>query len=210
VDRAEPLPASFFNRPVEEVARDLLGRVLVSRLDGVVTVGRIVETEAYLGGTDPASHAWNWRRTPSNEALYAAPGTWYVYRSYGIHWCANIVTAPAGEGAAVLLRALEPVAGLAHMRRRRGPVTDRALCGGPGRLCQALGVSRASDGRAVERRARLWIAAGAPLDQSRVAASPRIGITRAVELPLRYVEAGTRWASRPPSRLVEATTYRMS
>jgi DNA-3-methyladenine glycosylase len=175
-----------------------------------VTAGRIVETEAYLGGTDPASHAWNWRRTPSNEALYAAPGTWYVYRSYGIHWCANIVTAPAGEGAAVLLRALEPLAGLAHMRRRRGPVTDRALCGGPGRLCQALGVSRTSDGREMERRARLWIAAGAPLHPAQVAASPRIGITRAVELPLRYVEAGTRWASRPPSRMAEATTYRMS
>lgn len=205
-DRAEPLPASFFDRPVEEVARDLLGRVLVSRLDGVLTAGRIVETEAYLGGRDPASHAWNWRRTPSNEALYSAPGTWYVYRSYGMHWCANIVTSPKGEGAAVLLRALQPVAGLVHMRRRRGPVADRALCAGPGRLCQALGVSRASDGRAVVRRARLWIAEGEPLARSRITASPRIGITRAVELPLRYVEAGTRWASRPPSRLAKATT----
>lgn len=206
IDRAEPLPAAFFDRPVEEVARDLLGRVLVSRLDGVMTAGRIVETEAYLGGTDPASHAWNWRRTPSNAALYSAPGTWYVYRSYGLHWCANIVAAPVGQGAAVLLRALQPVAGLAHMRRRRGPVADRALCAGPGRLCQALGVDRGSDGREVVRRAKLWIAEGEPLMPSRIAASPRIGITRAVELPLRYVEAGTRWASRPPSRLADATT----
>lgn len=198
IERAAPLPAEFFHRPTEEVARDLLGRVLVSRLGGVLTAGRIVETEAYLGGADPASHAWKLRRTPRNAALFGPSATWYVYRSYGLHWCANLVTAPADEGGAVLLRALEPVAGVAAMRRRRGDVADRALCAGPGRLAQALGITRDVDGRAARRETGLWVVEGEPVGAGRVERTPRIGISRAADWPLRFAEAGTRWASRPP------------
>jgi DNA-3-methyladenine glycosylase len=198
IGRATALPVSFFHRPVAEVAQDLLGRVLVSRLGGVLVAGRIVETEAYLGAEDPASHAWKGRRTPRNEALFGPPGTWYVYRSYGMHWCANLVTAPADVGGAVLLRAVEPVAGLDAMRRRRGEVADRALCAGPGRLAQALAITRAVDGRPQARTSGLWVAEGAPLGAREVERTPRIGISRAADWPLRFTEAGTRWASRPP------------
>lgn len=198
IGRATALPASFFHRPVAEVAQDLLGRVLVSRLGGVLVAGRIVETEAYLGAEDPASHAWQGRRTPRNEALFGPPGTWYVYRSYGMHWCANLVTAPADVGGAVLLRAVEPVAGLDAMRRRRGEVADRALCAGPGRLAQALAITRAVDGRPQARTSGLWVVEGAPLGARGVERTPRIGISRAADWPLRFTEAGTRWASRPP------------
>ncbi len=195
-ERAAALPVSFFQRPVAEVAQDLLGRVLVSRLGGGLTAGRIVETEAYLGGADPASHAWRLRRTARNAALFGPAGTWYVYRSYGLHWCVNLVTAPADEGGAVLLRALEPVAGLELMHGRRGDVPERVLCAGPGRLAQALAITRAVDGRAAARATGLWLAEGEAVQAGRVEATPRIGITRAADWPLRFAEAGTRWASR--------------
>lgn len=198
IGRAAPLPVSFFQRPAAEVAQDLLGRVLVSRLGGTLAAGRIVETEAYLGATDPASHAWGGRRTPRNEALFGPPGTWYVYRSYGMHWCANLVTAPADTGGAVLLRAVEPVEGLDEIRRRRAGVPDRALCAGPGRLAQALAITRAVDGLAQSRATGLWVVEGEPLGTGGVERTPRIGITRAADWPLRFAEAGTRWASRPP------------
>lgn len=197
IERAAALAAAFFHRPVEEVAQDLLGRVVVSRLGAKLTAGRIVETEAYLGGSDPASHAWNLRRTPSNESLYGPAATWYVYRSYGIHWCVNLVTAPADHGGAVLLRALEPVAGLETMRRRRGEPADRLLCSGPGRLAAALGITREVDGRFAERGTGLWVVEGEPVGEGRTTRTARVGITRAVDWPLRFVEAGTRWASRP-------------
>ncbi len=198
IERAAPLPVSFFQRPVAEVAQDLLGRVLLSRLGGTLAAGRIVETEAYLGAKDPASHAWKGRRTARNEALFGPPGTWYVYRSYGMHWCVNLVTAPADVGGAVLLRAVEPVSGLGEMRRRRGGVADRALCAGPGRLAQALAITRAVDGMPQARATGLWVGEGKPLGAGGVERTPRIGITRAVDWPLRFAEAGTRWASRPP------------
>ena len=198
LERAAALPVSFFHRPVAEVAQDLLGRVLVSRLGGILVAGRVVETEAYLGVEDPASHAWKGRRTPRNESLFGRPGTWYVYRSYGMHWCANLVTAPADAGGAVLLRAVEPVAGLEEMRRRRGGVADRALCAGPGRLAQALAITRAVDGRVQAHASGLWVVEGAPPGVGGVERTPRIGITRAADWPLRFTEAGTRWASRPP------------
>jgi DNA-3-methyladenine glycosylase len=198
IERAAPLPVSFFQRPVAEVAQDLLGRVLVSRLGGALVAGRIVETEAYLGAGDPASHAWKGRRTPRNEALFGTAGTWYVYRSYGMHWCANLVTAPADAGGAVLLRAVEPVAGLEEMRRRRGGTADRVLCAGPGRLAQSLAITRAVDGMAQARATGLWVVEGEALGAGGVERTPRIGITRAADWPLRFAVAGTRWASRPP------------
>jgi len=193
--RAATLPVRFFARPAEEVAADLIGTVMVSRIGGVETAGRIVETEAYLGVRDPASHAWNGRRTTHNAAIYGPPGTWYVYRSYGMHWCANLVCAIEGEAAAVLIRALEPVAGLDVMHVRRGGVPDARLCSGPGNLCQALGITRDLDALPM-RGSPVIVERGAAPQQ--VAATPRIGITRAADWPLRYVVAGSPWLSRAP------------
>src|SRR5215207_3718086 len=130
--RAATLPVTFFRRPAELVAAELLGMIVVSIIGGEVTEARIVETEAYLGYDDPASHGYRHRRNARNEALFGPPGSWYVYLSYGMHWCANLVCGVQGEASAVLLRALEPVRGLAVMRDRRGPVADRQLCSGPG------------------------------------------------------------------------------
>ncbi len=192
---ATPLPVRFFARRADVVARALLGQVVVSTIDGVRTAGRIVETEAYLGGEDPASHAWAFRKTERNRGLFGPEGSWYVYRSYGIHWCANLVCAPRPAGGAVLLRALEPLEGIDAMRARRGPRTDRELCGGPGRLCEALGITRELDERMMEE-SEVLVIPGERIPRSRIAAGPRIGITKAVELPLRYVVRGSGWVSR--------------
>jgi DNA-3-methyladenine glycosylase len=191
------LPVSFFRRPAEVVARELIGAVVVSTVRGARTAGRIVEVEAYLGHRDPASHGYRNRRHAQNEGLYRSAGHWYVYLSYGVHWCANLVADREVNGGAVLLRALEPIEGLLTMRRRRGAVPDRQLAAGPGRLTQALGVSRALDQHAM-RGAAVQVFQGGP--EAPVVATPRIGITQAVDWPLRFVEAGTRWASRPPPK----------
>ncbi len=193
--RAALLPVSFFERPAEVVARELIGRVLVADGGKGRTVGRIVETEAYLGHRDPASHGFANRRHARNAALYAAAATWYVYLSYGVHWCANLVCGRETNAGAVLLRALEPLEGLDLMRRRRGPVLrDRLLASGPGRLTQAFGIDHALDGIAM-RKSSVVILARDPVDVS-VAVSPRIGITKAVDWPLRFTEQGSRWTSR--------------
>jgi DNA-3-methyladenine glycosylase len=178
------------------VARELLGAVVVSGIGPGVTAGRIVETEAYLGRDDPASHGYQLRRNARNEALYGPPGQWYVYLSYGIHWCANLVCSSRGIGSAVLLRALEPLEGLELMRSRRGVESDRLLCSGPGKLCQALGITRALDGRAMPG-SPVQVLRGRLAKGETITATPRIGITRAAEWPLRFVVAGSRWASRP-------------
>ena len=189
------LPASFYARPTPEVARGLLGHVLLSELGGRRTAGRIVETEAYLGTDDPASHGYRARRTRRNASLFERPGIAYVYFTYGMHWCLNAVTECAGHPAAVLIRALEPLEGLATMRRRRGGarVRDRDLCSGPAKLCQALGVTGRHDGLPLTR-GRLRIV------QSRqhhaIAVTPRIGITRAADWPLRFLIEGSPWVSR--------------
>ena len=189
-----PLPVSFFARPSEVVARELIGTLLLVRRGRGVAGGRIVETEAYRGVDDPASHAFNFRRHPGNASLYLSAGTWYVYRSYGIHWCANLTCGEVPPGAAVLLRAVEPLEGVAAMRRRRGPVADRLLANGPGKLCQALGIDRRLDG---QRMGRSWARVFAADVPPEVVVTPRIGITRAVDWPLRFVLAGTAWASKP-------------
>ena len=152
----------------------------------------MVEVEAY-DSEDPAAHGFR-GRTPRNASMFGPPGHAYVYRSYGIHWCLNLVCEEEGSAAAVLLRALEPTHGLEVMRERRGLDEPRLLCSGPGRLCQALGVTREHDGLPLDLPPFELHVEEAPLE---VVAGPRIGITRAAELPWRYAAAGSRYLSRP-------------
>jgi len=194
VRRAATLPVAFFRRPAEIVAADLVGAVVVSTIGGRTTTGRIVETEAYLGYDDPASHGYLHRRNARNAALFGPPGLWYVYLSYGMHWCANLVCQRAGLANAVLLRALEPIEGLDVMRRRRGRMRDGQLCSGPGKLCQALGITRELDGLHMPR-SPVVVLRGEPVIGT-IAATPRIGITKAADWPLRFHLAGSPWISR--------------
>lgn len=193
--RAAVLPVAFFTQPTAEVAAGLLGAVMTSTVGGERTAGIIVETEAYLGRDDPASHAYRGRLHARNAALYGPPGTWYVYLSYGMHWCANLVCESEGLGGAVLIRALEPIEGLDLMRRRRGGVADRLLCAGPGRLCQALGMNVELDGRPMAG-SDVVVTDGTPPPPEAIVATPRIGITRAAEWPLRFALKGSRYLSR--------------
>jgi DNA-3-methyladenine glycosylase len=182
---------AFFAREVHAVARDLVGCTLL--LDGVG--GVIVETEAYAPD-DPASHSYR-GRTRRNAAMFGPPGHLYVYRSYGIHWCANVVTGPEGIGAAVLLRALEPLVGLGEMTRRRGTADPLLLCSGPGRLTQALGVTGEHDGRSLLRPP---FSIESPGERAAVVSAPRIGISSATDLPWRYCLGGSSFVSRPRPR----------
>ena len=193
--RAATLPVAFFRRPAEIVAADLVGMMVVSSVGGMITEGRIVETEAYLGYDDPASHGYLHRRNARNAALFGPAGSWYVYLSYGMHWCANLVCQRSGLASAVLLRALEPVAGLETMRGRRGAVPDWELCSGPGKLCQALGISRELDGKRVGR-SLVVVRRPTVSEEARIAVSPRIGITKAADWPLRFHLVGSPWTSR--------------
>lgn len=171
------------------LARELLGTVLASDIGGERVSGLIVETEAYLGVDDPASHAWRGMRRKGQHGIWSAPGTWYVYRSYGVHWCLNLTAAPEGVGAAVLIRALEPLEGIEVMRRRRGPVPAQRLLDGPGKLAAALGITGAHDGLSNTPVSVLRTAGkGANAEARRtIVVTPRIGISRAVDWPLRFV-----------------------
>jgi DNA-3-methyladenine glycosylase len=182
------LTRDFFARSVHEVAPALIGSTLL--VDGVG--GRIVEVEAYAPD-DPASHGYR-GQTARNRAMFGPAGHAYVYRSYGMHWCLNLVCAGEGVPEAVLVRALEPTVGLDGMRARRGLESERLLCAGPGRLCQALGVTDRHDGLPLDRPPFELRAAEDALE---VATGPRVGITRAAELPWRYGLAGSRFLSRP-------------
>jgi DNA-3-methyladenine glycosylase len=181
------LRRSFFARSVHEVAPDLIGVTLL--VDGVG--GRIVEVEAY-DQEDPASHGYR-GPTPRTASMFGPPGYAYVYRSYGIHWCLNLVCAGEGVAEAALIRALEPTAGIEEQRRRRGVQDVRSLCSGPGKLCQALGITREHDGLPLDRAPfRLQERREAPKNVT----APRIGITRATELSWRYLEADNVYVSR--------------
>jgi DNA-3-methyladenine glycosylase len=169
------LERPFYERATVDIARALLGQVLVSVSSEGRTVGRIVETEAYLGTDDPASHAARLRKGRV-EAMWGEPGIAYVYRSYGIHAMLNVVTEPVGETGAVLIRALEPVVGIDLMRARRGIDDERQLCSGPGKLCQALGIGLDMHGTDLVTSDRLWISPSEP--PRAVSTSGRIGISR--------------------------------
>ncbi len=184
------LEPSFYARPAEEVASDLLGCTIVSTVGGVEVAGTIVETEAYTGPEDEASHARaRTGRTPRNAAMFGAPGTAYVYRIYGVHWCLNTVTTEEGHPAAVLIRAAAPLLGVETARARRPRVPDDALMRGPGNLCRALGISGELDAHPLQREP-LRIHRGTPVDAERIVRGPRIGVTRAADLPLRFWIAG--------------------
>src|SRR4051812_34698492 len=175
--RPARLSRNFFDRSVHAVAPDLVGATLL--VDGVG--GTIVEVEAYHH-TDPAAHSYG-GRTARNAVMFGPPGYAYVYRSYGIHWCVNVVCEEEGSASAVLIRALAPTAGLATMWRRRGLKDERLLCSGPGRLCEALGITAAHNGLALDRPPFALTAREADVE---IAVGPRIGITKAVDLPWRY------------------------
>ena len=196
--RAATLPVSFFERPAEVVARDLVGTMLRSTLGGA-TDRRTASwrPRPTSDATTPRRTAIQDRRHAQNEALFGPPGTWYVYLSYGIHWCANLVCGPPGHASAVLLRALEPVQGLETMRERRGGVADRQLCSGPGKLCQALAITRDQDG-APMRGSGLTVTAPDASEPPVLTVTPRIGITKAAEWPLRFTLDGSPWVSRGP------------
>ena len=184
------MPRLDFHARSADVARALIGASLF--VDGVG--GRIVETEAY-DESDPASHSFA-GRTARNAVMFGPPGRAYVYRSYGIHWCLNFACMPSGHGAGVLIRALEPTQGLERMRERRGLDAERLLCSGPGRLCQALGVTHAMNGMRLDQAPfRLVVAAADAAIE--VAAGTRIGISKAAETPWRFALAGSPFLSRP-------------
>jgi DNA-3-methyladenine glycosylase len=183
-----PLRRPFFARDVHAVARDLIGATLLFKGVG----GRIVEVEAY-DHTDPAAHSYN-GQTPRNAVMFGPPGFAYVYRSYGIHWCVNFVCEAEGSASAVLIRAVEPTDGIAAMRRRRGLKNERLLCSGPGRICAALGITGAHNGLALDTPPFALLPRK---DEVTIILGPRIGITKAADLPWRYGLKGSRFLSKP-------------
>jgi len=203
--KAPRLTRDFFARDAITVARELLGKLLVRREGRVLLAGRVVEAEAYLGAADPAAHAYNgW--TPRNAVLFGPPGHAYVYFIYGNHYCTNVSCQRDGQGGGVLLRALEPVAGIADMAETRGialpdhptAAQRRQISSGPGRLSQALGITRDRDNGKdfTASRSDLWFADDG-YRPARILATPRIGVTKAAEEPLRFVISGNRFASGP-------------
>jgi DNA-3-methyladenine glycosylase len=200
---APPLSRKFFARDATSVGRELLGKLLIRREGKKLLAGRIVEAEAYLGAADPASHAYI-GRTPRNAVLFGPPGHAYVYFIYGSYYCANVSCMPDGKAEGVLLRAMEPVWGLESMAEARGleltresPIAQlRLVSSGPGRMAEALGITRARDNAKdlTTRKSDLWFADDGYRPE-RIAATPRIGIKMAVEEPLRFVIAGNPYVS---------------
>jgi len=187
------LPRDFYARDTITVARELLGCVLVHCSPEGITAGRVVETEAYLQG-DPACHAAR-RMTLRNSVMFGPPGYAYVYFTYGMHYCFNVVSAPEGVGEAVLIRALEPVMGMAIMQQRRGRQNVRELCSGPAKLTQAMGISREHN-RQDLMVGDLFLCPGET--DSAIVTTTRIGIKKGAELPLRFYLQGNRYVSRDP------------
>jgi DNA-3-methyladenine glycosylase len=186
-----PLKRSFFGRSVHDVAPDLIGATLL--VNGVG--GIIVEVEAYHQA-EPAAHSFN-GPTPRTMVMFGPPGFSYVYRSYGIHWCVNFVCEKPGSASAVLIRALEPTHGLATMRRRRGVEDERSLCSGPGKLCEALGITIQTSELPLDQPP---FALHARIGKADIATGVRIGITKATDLPWRYGLKGSKFLSKPFER----------
>ena len=197
-----PLPRSFLARPAPVVARELLGRLLVSRTEGPPLLARIVECEAYQED-DPASHSFR-GRTARTDVMFGPPGHLYVYFTYGMHFCMNVVTGRAGEGSAVLLRAAEPLDGQDLMAEARGllsPYDPRLLCSGPARLTQSFGVTREANGIDLLGDASFALASGTPVPDAEVGVSARVGIRVGRERPWRFFVAGSPFLSRGPREL---------
>ncbi len=186
------LPPGFYARPAARVARDLLGRFLISAVGGTPCGGQIVETEAYEGLDDPASHAWSRTgRTARNDPLFGIPGTAYIHLNYGIHWCLNAVTDAEDEPGGVLIRAIDPVWGLEIMRERRG---RDDLTSGPGKLTRALGIGPELQRHRLDTLP-VWIGRGTPTPETEVERTTRIGISRGADRPLRFYDRRSRWVS---------------
>jgi DNA-3-methyladenine glycosylase len=192
---AEPLPRAFYDRPTLTVARDLIGKTLLRRTTEGVAGGMIVETEAYVAAIDPSAHGFR-GQTTRNRSMFGEPGYAYIYRSYGVHACLNVVTEGVGVAAAVLIRAIRPQVGVELMRRRRGErIGERDLARGPGRLCQALDLTLADDGVDLLGPA-LWLSETPGLDSTpSIATTARVGITQAAEWPWRFVVVGEPYVS---------------
>ena len=199
-----PLPARFFDRPTELVARELLGAVMQCTTDDGITRARIVETEAYTGPEDPACHAAA-GRTARTTHLFGPPGLAYVYFIYGMYWCFNAVTRERGHGAAVLVRAARPIDGIELMRRRRPHVRrDRDLANGPGKLCLAMGITGSMNGTSL-RTGPAVLRAGESVPDDQVVVTPRIGITRAADWPMRFFVRDDEHVSATPAHFSRAT-----
>jgi DNA-3-methyladenine glycosylase len=193
-----PFRSSFYDRDTRAVARELIGAIIECTTPDGVASGRIVETEAYLGAHDPACHAVA-GITPRTRDLHGPPGIAYVYRIYGMHWCFNAVTEAEGVGAAVLVRAIEPLDGIELMRARRPRARrDRDLTNGPGKLCAALGITGAMSGAPLARPP-VVVRRGTPVADAELFVTPRIGITRAAEWPLRYCLRESEFVSPTPA-----------
>ena len=201
---ANPLPRDFYSRDPRVVSRDLLGKILVRRQARKLLTARIVEVEAYLGQDDPAAHSAS-GQTPRNAVLFGPPGHSYVYFIYGNHYCFNVSCLPDGEAGGVLFRALEPLEGIEEMAEARGLAVDqgngkadlRKLTSGPGRLAQAFGITRERDnGKDLTSLRSDLIIVEDGFRPRRVEITPRIGITKAAEHPLRYIIAGNKFVSR--------------
>jgi DNA-3-methyladenine glycosylase len=193
--RGKILPREFYDRETELVARDMLGTVLECETEDGIASGIIVETEAYLGEHDLACHA-SVGRTARTEHLYGPPGISYVYFIYGMYWCFNAVTREAGQPSAVLVRALEPLDGIALMHKRRPRIkSDVDLTNGPGKLCSALGITGAFTGKPLQR-GPLLIREGEPVSDDHIEITTRIGITKSADWPLRWIVRGNRFVSR--------------
>jgi len=198
---ARRLPLAYYQSDdVTGIARDLLGKILVTRFEGQLTAGRIVEAEAYMGPVDRASHAWNNRRTARTEVMFSAGGVAYIYLCYGIHHMMNVVTGPAGQPHAVLIRALEPLEGLDIMGQRRNLAVDHPrLTVGPGALARAMGLHVQWSGTSLTRRqSPLWIEEASSLSPESICAGPRIGVDYAGEAaswPWRFFIRDSAWVS---------------
>lgn len=193
-----PLKSEFFLRDTVTVARELLGKGLFLRNRNHSFLCEIVEVEAYLPHNDEASHSFK-GLTPRNQSMFEVGGTAYVYLIYGMYWCVNVVTEPQGSGAAVLLRAAAPLLGLKEMQKNRGLKADRserALLSGPGKLTQALGINRTHDGVKFNQANFKIIDLGKVLGESDISSSPRIGISKAQDRPLRFFVKNSPWLSK--------------